>query len=88
MPVKLSSGDFFTLGIWFNSEDKNSAINKNLKTKSYDLKVSFNLWKMYNLLLPETTLLTKSLALLKLVYVASVILIPDNIISVLHTKLN
>lgn len=38
LPVKWSKGDFFTLGIWFDSEDENNAINKNLKTKLEDLK--------------------------------------------------
>lgn len=88
MPVKWSRGDFFTLGIWFNSEDENNVINKNLKTKLEDLKVTLNLWKMRNLSLLGKILVTKSLALSKLVYVASVIPIPDNIINLVQKEIN
>lgn len=79
MPVKWSKRDFFTLGIWFNSEDENNAINKNLKTKLEDLKVTLNLGKI---------LVTKSLALSKLVYLASVIPIPDNVINMVQKEIN
>lgn len=88
LPVKWSRGDFFTLGIWFNSEDENNVINKNLKTKLEDLKVTLNLWKMRNLSLLGKILVTKSLALSKLVYVASVIPIPDNIINLVQKEIN
>lgn len=33
LPVKWSRGEFFSLGVWFNSENENNAFDKNLKTK-------------------------------------------------------
>lgn len=78
----------FSLGVWFNSENENNAVDKNLKTKLEDLKVTLNLWKMRNLSLLGKILIVKTLALSKLVFLASVIPIPENILNVVQKEMN
>lgn len=80
--VKWFRGEFFFLGVWFNSENENNVVDKNLKIKLEDLKVIFNFWKMCNLLFLGKILIVKILVLLKFVFLVFVILILENIINV------
>lgn len=64
--------------IWFNSEDENN-INKNLKSKLEDLKVTLIIKSLVNaqfIFYIGKILMTKSLALSKFVHLVSVIQIP------------
>lgn len=64
--------------IWFNSEDENN-INKNLKSKLEDLKVTLIIKSLENaqfIFYIGKILMTKSLALSKFVHLVSVIQIP------------
>lgn len=47
LPVIWSREEYFTFGVRFNSENGNNAVDKNLKIKLEDLKVTLNLLKIH-----------------------------------------
>ena len=88
LPVKWSNGQFFTLGIWFSSKGEEETLRKNFGTKLKELKATLNLWKMRNLTLIGKILITKSLAIPKLIYQAQVLPFPVELIKEVEKDIN
>lgn len=88
LPVKWSKGQFFTLGIWFSSKGEEEMLRKNFNTKLEELKLTLNLWKMRNLTLIGKILITKTLAIPKLIYQAQVLPFSSELIKEVEKEIN